>query len=394
MMSPSCRATLNAAALAAALVPLPARGAAAEGEAPQFLLIRRDHRVQQGELAEIDERSLVIGNRDRGWSTVDLAECVALVQEEVRPGRPHEGVLWLADGQRFPGEALSGSRAAAGVFVWNHSTWLGRLEVPLDRIASVVLVPGATLPAPARGDVLALANGDRIEGFVESLGDPVSIRVGEGAAAQLLEVPLDRVTALRVVTPRGKPSGRRLWLRDGTVVDVVSVSVADDGVMRLNGLPFMGDSQPKQLNLSALVAILFEHRTLVPFTHLELLDRSAPPSRYSVPEPEALDESAPLGLSRVALRGPLSVRYRLPAAPVFFTAEARLPESARAWADCDLVVRDDDTEVLRVHLDAAHPVAAVDVALSGATLQLQITEGRNGPIQDTVILHRAMLLVE
>lgn len=386
------RAILTTAALAAA--PLLAPAAFAEGEAPQFLLIRRDHRVQQVELAEIKERSLVVGNRDRGWSTVDLAECVALVHAELRPTRPHEGVLWLTDGQRFPGEALSGSRAAAGVFVWNQSTWLGRLEVPLDRIASVVLVPGAALPAPARGDVLALANGDRIEGFIESLGDPVEIRVGEGAEAQLLDVPLDRVTALRVVTPRRQPAGRRLWLRDGTVVDVDRVRVADDGVVRLEGLPFIGESQPKQLNLSALVAILFDHRTLVPFTSLELLDRSAPATRYAVPEPEALDESAPLGLARVALRGPLSVRYRLPAARVFFTAEARLPETARAWSDCDLVVRDDDTEVLRVHLDAAHPVAAVDVALTGATLQIQITEGRNGPIQDTVILHRAMLLVE
>lgn len=384
----------EAAALASALLLLPAPGATAQDEAPRFLLIRRDHRVQAVELAEISQRSIVVGNRDRGWSTVNLSECVALLHEELRPGRAREGVLSLTDGQRFPGEALSGTRAAAGLFVWNQSTWLGRMEVPLERIGSVILAPEARLPAPARGDVLTLSNGDRIEGFVEALGDPVSIRAGEGARTQLLEVPLDRVSALRMVTPRRDPTGRRLWLRDGTVVDVRDVLVADDGVVRLEGLPFVGDVQPKQLSLSALVAVLFDHETLVPLCELEILGSSAPDTRYAVPEPEALDELAPLGLSRVALHGPMALRYRLPATPVFLTAEARLPVTARTWSDCDLVVRDDETEVARVHLDARNPVAEVETLLQGATLQIEITEGRNGPIQDTVILHRAMLLVE
>ena len=106
----------------------------------------------------------------------------------------------------------------------------------------------------------------------------------------------------------------------------------------------------------------------------------------------ALDDFAPLGLSRVEFRGPVTVRYDLVSGPMYFSAEARLSRMARSWGDCELVIRDDEQEVFRARLNAEHPTASIGVALHGSQLTIEITEGSNGPIQDHVVLHRAMLL--
>ena len=99
-------------------------------------------------------------------------------------------------------------------------------------------------------------------------------------------------------------------------------------------------------------------------------------------------------LKRIEYRGPLVVRYALPANCRRLAAEATLPECDRVWGDYELIVRDDDEEVHRVRLNAEHPTDAINVPLSGSELTIELTRGANGPIQDLLILSRAMLLIE
>ncbi len=390
------RATLRrpGAVLAGAVAAVqPAPGG---DEATRFLLIRRDHQVQPVQVAEIGERAVVVGDREQGWTRVDLSQCLALVHTEAVLDAPRSGMLALSDGQRFPGEALSGARPADGVFVWSQNSWLGRMEVPLDRIESVAFLPDATVPEPGDGDVLVLANGDRVEGFVTALGDPISIETAAGgtAGAQVLDFPVDRAVAVRLVPPRREATGRRLWLSDGTVLDVAGILVGDDGVVRLTGMPFVSGPLQRPLSITSLVAVQFDPAGLVPFASLRPEEVYGPPTRFQVGAPEAPDALPPLGLSRILFRGPVTVRYRLPAAEAHLRAEARLPVEARAYGDCDIVVRDGRREVFRARLDARRPEATVAVDLSGPTFEIEITEGGNGPVQDHVVLHRAMLLVE
>ena len=362
------------------------------GRSERYILIRRDHRNEIIELAELQDHSLVIGNRDEGWKSVRLEECVALVHVENLAKLPHSGLLQLTDGQRFSGEALPGARAAAGVFVWNQSGWLGRMHVPLDRIDTVTFAGGVDPPAPGQADVIALANQDRMEGFIDTLGDPVVILAGD--PPESIEVPLEHVDAVNMVTGRQTPTGTRLWLSDGTVIDVRRIQVADDGVVRLSGLPLLADTGPRELRLRSLVAVLFDLEVMVSFADLEMLEKTGPPTRYVVPDPEVLDTVAPLGLGRVVFSGPLRVRYRLPSTPVHFSAHAALPETARRWSDFELIVRDDEAEVFRARLNPANPEAEIELTLEGASMQIELTEGNDGPIQDHVIFHRAMLLLD
>ncbi len=366
---------------------------APEAAGAGFLLVRADGQVQLVTLVEINQRTLVHGDPDRGWVSLGLQGCVALLNPEAAPAVRRQGMLRLGDGQRFPGEALSGAKPGDDMVAWNHAT-LGRLEVPLDRIESVAFTAGAVPLRPEGADVVLLANGDRVEGFVTALGDPVSIEIDDDGYGRTVEVPLERVAAISLVAPRKKPKGRRVWLSDGTVIDVAQVRLGDDGIVRLSGLPFATERGMPTVPLSSVAAILFDPQVFIPFAVLKPARVEGPATRYLVPPPRKLDELAALELSRLEFRGPLTVTYELPAGSTYFLAEARLAPPARSWGDCELVIRDDGQEVFRARLNRAQPTASISVPAKGPTLTIEITEGRNGPIHDHVILHRAMLLAE
>ncbi len=367
---------------------------AAVAESGNFLLIRRGEPIRQVEVAEINHHRLVYREGHAGWVTLPRSDCVGLLNTDALVVTGRQAWLRLADGQVLPGEALSGARPTDGVLVWNQSTWLGRLKVPLERIESVSFVIEAEVPAASEQDVLVLANGDRLEGFVMALGDPITIEplIGDAGGPDTIDLPLDRVAAVRMVTPAQKPAGRRLWLIDGTVYDVEEVTLGDDGFFHLEGLPF-SDEQSKRIEAEGVAAVLLDQQGMVPFARLSPRRVKGPPTRYVVPAPHSLDDQASLGLSRVQFRGPVTVHYVLPAGATWLSAEAELPPLARAWGDCDLVIRCDDQEVYSQRLNATQPVVTIGVPLHGSVLTVEITEGSAGPIQDQVILHRAMILV-
>jgi hypothetical protein len=381
--------------LCGALSAIAAAGTAG-GASGKFLLIRRDRPVEIVAVAEIGAHRLVHRDDAAGWAAVPREQCVALLDTEAIIIPRMQGWLRLADGQRFPGQALSGARAAEGVLVWIQSSWLGRMEVPLDRIESVTFAGRARVPGPGDADALMLANGDRLEGLVTALGDPITVEVlnGDPSGPQTIELPLDRVVAVRMVTPPQQPSGRRLWLVDGTVVDVEEVMLGDDGLFRLEGLPLVADEQAKRVEVDAVAGVQFDAQRLIPFAALTPGRVEGPPTRYVVPPPTVLDEFAPLGLGRVEFRGPVAVHYLLPAGSAYLSAEATLPVLARSWGDCELIIREDDQQIFSARLNADQPTTTVGVALEGSQLTIEVTEGSGGPVQDQVVLLRALVLVE
>ncbi len=350
--------------------------------------------VQIVEVAEIGARRLVFREDGGSWVSVSRQRCVALLNTDALIAPRRQGWLQLADGQHFPGQALSGARVTDDVLVWSQSSWLGRMEVPLEDIGSVLFHGSAEVPPPGDADVLLLANGDLVEGFITALGDPVSLELANSDDdTASIDLPLGRVHAVRMVTPPQKPAGRRLWLIDGTVVDVKQILLGDDGFYRLEGVPFTEEA-PQRVSIDGVAAVLFDQDSLVPFADLRPRRIEGPPTRYIVPAPKSLDDQAPLGLSPMEFRGPITVQYVLPTGARYFAAEAELPPVARAWGDCVLIVRDDDRTVFTARLNAEAPVATIGVRLSGSTLTVEITEGAAGPIHDQVVLLRSLILVE
>lgn len=386
----------GSAALAAVALAAGAAGAvpAAPGERGEFVLVRDDLSVHAVRLAEIGHREVVYQDASGTWKSIENERCLALFDPEIPPAPARTGLLELTDGQRLPGQAISNGRRSDQAVAWNHP-WLGRLDVPLSLVRRVRLLPEAPDVEPGDSDAVILANGDRQEGFVLSMGDPISLEVEAPGGRAVIDLPLHRVAAVAIVAPRREPAGRRVWLRDGTKIDVKSIRVGDDGLVRLTGRVswLMPDTQSSPLPLEDVAAMLFEPGHLVPLAGLTPTRVEGPDSRYAVPAPRRTLADAPLDLAPLELSGPMTVHFAVPAGAQRFAARAVLPESARRWGDFDLIVRDQGKVVLQERMNGARPEVEVGVSLTGGELTIELTEGLHGPIQDTAVLHQAMLLV-
>jgi hypothetical protein len=299
-------------------------------------------------------------------------------------------MLRLTDGQLLPGEAISNARPEDDTLAWNH-VWLGRLDVPLDRIRFLRLASRPIALTPGDGDRLLLANGDRLDGLVISLGDPISLEVTDDTGSQIIDVPLRRVAALSMITPPRDPVGRRVWFRDGSLLDVRSVRVGDDGFVRMDGDWFVDKSGVDSVPLDRIAAVLFHSDRMVPLASLAPSRIDGAEGRYFVPPPAVTSVNAPLGLAGIEFRGPLIARYATPKGATRFAAEARLPLGAHEWGDFDLIVHDDDRVVFRTPLNREFPTATINVPLDGSELTIEMTPRRFGPIQDRLVLDGAMV---
>lgn len=372
------------------LAALGAAASLATAHAGEFLLVRRSMDVQPIRLTAIEEQQLIHLPPDSDYQRVPLDDCIALLNPKAAPATRTRGLLTLADGQRLPGQVTPSAETQANALAWSHP-WLGRIDVPLDHIQSILLTPTAVAPPTTESDVVLLSNGDRQEGLINSLGESISIEVERGGTLQNIEIPLDVVAAVSIIPSQREPAGRRIWFEEGTIIDVQSISVSDDGFVRLTGSWLASGTQPT-LRLSQIAAILLDPHGMIPLATLPSTRVEGPPTRYVLPRPHALDPGAPLDLSRLEYRGPLIARYALPAACQRFTAEAELPREAHAWGDFELVIRSNDDEVFRQTLNAATPAASINVPVTGRELTIELLAGAHGPIQDQLILHRAMLL--
>lgn len=383
--------TILLSILASVLTLAPLEDAESFADHPDaFVLIDRDLTMSVVRVAKLDSDQVDVFGPDLEAQSRDRASCLAFLRANPRERtirrRRSFGLLELADGRRFPGalaESGNGNEVA-----WVHP-WLDTVRVPIDDVSSVLIDPRATLPEPGAGDVVALRNGDRVEGFLVALGDPIELDIN----GTITKIPIDRAAAVRLVPKRSTSDGTRIWFRDGTVLDVASVEIGDDGYVRLrthSGLARQPDPTP----LGDINAILLKVDALLPFAALEPSDVSGPPLRYEVPVPEEVGQRGALDIVPLRLRGPLQVRYRLPAGATRFAARAVVPADARTWGDYELIVRSNRQEILRERLSGADPVLTINLAVTPGELELELLPGAHGPIQDVLVLEQAVLLIE
>jgi len=367
-------------------------GARAAAET-NWVLMRDDLRSEIIVPATIDQNRLTYRASDgRESQRINLASALVLFDEHAGRSSSDPGLLRLNDGQQFPGRILSNAQADSQVVAWNHD-WLGRIEVPLDRIASITLENDQPRPEAGTADVVRLANGDRLEGFVTQIGDPLTIEVTSDGDTQRIDVPLQAVSAIVMVNRPVPATGQRLWRTDGTVVAVSELRLERDGRVHV-ATPWTKDSQTiKPLELAQIAAIQFSAGGMTPLAALEPTRVDGPPTRYVTPPPSALDPTALLGLSPIEFRGPVVVYYALPVGASRFAGTARVPESASDWADFEFIIRVNDSEAFRDRLNAENRRTTFNIPLHGSELTIELTEGADGPVLDQMILERAVLRI-
>jgi hypothetical protein len=423
---PRSTATLIAMVLGA----LPCMPLAAQDGVPR-LLIGRDLSEQEVSLVRIESDRIIyrdslgalrsespdryiavtIVRDDHGQSRT------ARTREDEEQGRP--SILELTDGQRLTGSLvpLAAEAPAEEMVRWSNPL-LGLMEFRLDDVRRILLSP-AGIPVGAQasaGDVIILANGDRLEGFVGGLGAQLSLELGE----QAREIPLDRIAGILFSNPSVPLRGTVLYLRDGSII-ACDLAAGDDGqvAILLRGREGEATERPRsesaavRIPVAEVAAIALDAEALVPLTSLEIVQQAAPNGRRWVPPLRLLGRESPLlGAADVEFPGPMTVEWRLPAGAAYFAARAELPQTMWNWGDCELIVslvsgsgtREAATEVFRSRMNAETPSAEIGINLLAAArqagsrgpvrLRVRLDPGLYGPIQDQIVLRRPLLVLE
>ena len=294
--------------------------------------------------------------------------------------------LILTDGQRFIGAPVGGSGEALR---WRAAS-AGMIEAPLERIDRVVLAPSLDPghdPA-ALGDVVILTNGDRLDGYVASLGDRIEIEVEDG---RMVDLPMQRAAVIDLANPPAERSGAYMWFADGAVARLRR----EEGQYWLDAAPSGWESTAP---LERARAFVYDAARITALSDLPVGDYQ-PISRRWTPAPIINRAAgAPLWSAPVELPGPMRVIWALPDNAVRFGAIIALREDSRVWGDCEVVVAQQragaQVELGRVRLDSAQPSAQLTVDVAPGDLVITVEPGASGPIQDRVRITGALLLTD
>lgn len=325
--------------------------------------------------------------------------------------------LELADGQRFSGRLVAGSDAGPGeVIRWAHPL-LGDLSFALDDVRQVALDgESAASESGATGDLVLLRNGDRMEGFIVRVGATVRMEIG----GQERELPLERVSNILLSNPPGSLSGAVVWLRDGSIVACDELGPAALGEVALVPRTWRTDAAKireseagaVRVPVSEVLAVALGAERLAPLGAATVVrEEPAEGRRWSPPMRVQSVSGAFLGAPDVELPGPMLVEWELPAGAIQFSTTAELPRAMWAWGDCNLIVSvvagageaQREIELFRSRINADNAAAPIRVGLGSvaghggagrARLRITLDPGMHGPIQDQIILHRPLVLVD
>lgn len=384
-----------ATALVVMLVMLTTNGAqAADTPGRDFLMLDRTLGRRPIRLVEINDRQLVYTLDTENWKTVELSDCIGLLSLDASVSSGQAGCLFLADGQVLPGRLVLDAPSSESTVRWHHPR-LGRASIPVDQVCAISLsgsVDGCSTEVHD-SDVVVLANGDRLEGFVAEFADPLILEVDAPAGVETRRLPMAQIASLHLVTKHRRPEGTRLWFDDGTVINTRTLRAGDDGIVRMSWQwPDHPDPNPP-LKLEEVRAILFDASLVWPLSSVEPSRVEGPETRYYIPRPAVTAGDAPGGLDSITFCGPIAVTYELPRGASRFAADAVLPETARGLGDFELVIGVDGEEVFRRRLNSASPRAQINVPVAGSELTIEIAEGANGPVQDQLRLDLPAILV-
>jgi hypothetical protein len=376
-----------------------------------------------------------------------------------------QGELLTTDGQVMRG------RLAPGEAPTDHLLWdgppFGRRAIALERVSSLRPGPGSIPrePGTPTSDIVVFKNGDRAPMFIEAIrvdppreaedadagvrdraaqpirvprrgapnapqrrpqnAEPVVTRgtVTGDASGTPRQVPLERVQSLLFANPAAEPAGSpRVWLSDGTVVDVGDVRTliatkaapgaparqgTREGVRETSQVQILDDAGATAavVPLRAIRAIAFDTRGLVPLAQCDSRWAARSPDQWGWTPPVRVDDAtgAALEVRDVVLPGPMVATFALPAGSRVIAGEVVLPEASHAFGTlvATLTLVDGagrETPVARADLSGTTPRSWVSAAVPSdaaepVTLRVDVDPLADGAIQDVLVLREFLVRV-
>lgn len=380
--------------------------------APRLLLDRKlaERTVQ---FTGIDDRTVMYIDSAGQPRTDLLSDYLAILP--LPDAAPARAISFIerADGQRITGALIPGRTPPADSLLWGH-LGLGVLTLPLDTIRRIQLQGGIPLALPRAdesGDTVLLINGDRLDGFVDSIADEVTISTSEAPRA----IPSDRVQEIILANTQTLEPLRNpiVWISDGSVLACRSITSNRSGEVVLTPTIGVQDtsepgtearliaSETLTMRLDDLRALIVDPALIAPLSSLPIAAQSPANNRRWARPAQAIEPRwAPARLADVELPGPMSVEWELPPAASRFAADVELPRQMWTWGDCEvsifIISAQGESELWRRRINADSPRARVSAPLppSARRLRIVLHAGEFGAVQDKVILRRGVVLLD
>lgn len=324
------------------------------------------------------------------------------------------GVLETRDGQRLPGSL----RVERGATTWDHR-WIGAIPLDLERLAWLRLLGEVAPPVRPDADVVRLANGDLVTGFVDSIGadvvvEPLDEKPVDAAGAAPRRIPLERVAAIGFAAVGAPPAvGTVAWTVDGSIVGTRALAFdAERGWGFTLVDPWLASVRAARTSDNSAadpVAIVTEPSRFLPLAACRVasVERIEGEFRASLGSAVHAGDrfSGLLGLASLAIEGGVVARFAPPdgvalraslGGEIVFTADLVLAESTPADAAVDVEVALGADPPQRVRLDRDRRRAACVLrapAVAGTEIAIRVGDAGNGPVGDRILVERGVLLL-
>lgn len=348
--------------------------------------------------AEQVQVSTLRGTRSR-TSSVPRRDVLAVLADDSAALPATAGEAWL---RTTSGEVLAGGltppdKPGAETLVWRTAR-LGDLTFKLDEVKRLDFLPVVGDPGPGKPgeDRVLLSNGDVLAGFLESVGETVTVEV----AKQKRQAPLASVARVELSNAVKPASGLVVWLTDGQVLRATSLSGTGGGAG--GGATIVREGKPTAVPSAEIAGFVEDAAALRPLAEFPPASVAPFGKRAWAGALEVGDSAVPLGAADVTLPSPMVVTWALPEGARRLSARVVLPAASRVWGDCVVIVEQTGVkgvggkELGRFHLSGEAPEAELNVELlsGGGPVRVTLDEGANGPIQDRVMLRQPLVLIE
>lgn len=392
---------------ALAAVGQPVSGPVAQTPA-QRVLVTRDLAARQVLVTRLGEVVKYQGPNGRAQS-MPLTEVLAILPAPSQTGSRRaasdadaepRAVLALATGEKVHGEAVWPEMPSES-FGW-RSELLGQFAVKLDEVLGWH-AEGVDMPlGSAAGDVLRLANGDVLSGFLATVSTgKISIEVDKKART----VDPSVVVAASLSTPAKPGAGPMVFLNDGTALLIDGLAAGTGDAQSGAVLAATRRGQSLSIRADTVVAYAADASALTSLSALSQPLMTPTGGRNWTPGIEVVDPTAPLGISDIVLPGPMEVTWTLPGKAGRIAASLELDPASRVWGDCVVTVTltsgkgaagsgGAGKDLLKARLNEDSPVASfLAETVGGGSIKIKVDPGERGPVQDRVIIRRPMILL-
>lgn len=347
--------------------------------------VRGDDAILPDGSMQAIEPAMVANLSDTTWpGWIALRRSVTLRDDDAA-----RSMVGLDDGQR-----VGGGFASVQDALWWRSRAIGAMQLDLEHVAWIGPPTLASRPAPAR-DHVQLVNGDHVDGFVNALQADRGVEVetdAGGAGATRAWYEIATIESIQLAPRPRAATGWRLWLRDGSAVDVESWR-REGSRVTLEGLHLSGAAPRVMIAWDEVIGIQRAAQSMIPLANLSWKADDAGGGERLAPAQARVDaDLAALDLRSIDLNGPGTFQTRVPPGRWTLDLSIGAPPALASRIGCTVQVLAGDRELARMRLEPGAKPTRVHAAVQGGDLRVVISESAHGAFGAAARLDSAMLV--